>query len=315
MTELHDMVDHPSHYNDPRFRHAPCGKPIEVIDITRRLDFCRGNAVKYILRAGLKDNELEDLRKAARYLGYVIEELEAEQETAEILGDPETMAAIEEGDRDKLEGRETAEHSMQLDLEQDDAHWPDGSQISVEYPPMHNPYAFSRSMYSEYATGQETAGDFKKHMFSQLGYGNSDAYTLWVGDLPIDDSRVLADVALPGYVLRLKGIPAFPDTSKGHFYKADIKPDDYSPAAEGDACGIIDGRSCGATYDGCGYYAGCRAFVDSSLPSSKGELGDSAGTNTRCGSWSTCFVNPDCRNFRQCSLERAVANPDRTQAA
>lgn len=65
-----DPVNHPSHYTD--------GK-IEVIDYIedKGLDFCLGNAVKYISRAGKKDQEkeIEDLRKAAWYINRRIEEL------------------------------------------------------------------------------------------------------------------------------------------------------------------------------------------------------------------------------------------------
>ena len=53
-----DPVNHPSHYTT--------GK-IECIDyiLDKELDFCRGNAVKYITRAGRKDpdKEIEDLKK------------------------------------------------------------------------------------------------------------------------------------------------------------------------------------------------------------------------------------------------------------
>ncbi len=68
-----DAVNHPSHYND--------GK-IEVIDYIRDkgLDFCLGNAVKYISRAGKKDpsKEVEDLKKAVWYLNYRIAEIEGD---------------------------------------------------------------------------------------------------------------------------------------------------------------------------------------------------------------------------------------------
>lgn len=49
----------------------------EVIDITENLNFCRGNAIKYLARAGAKDptKELEDLRKAAWYVQREIERL------------------------------------------------------------------------------------------------------------------------------------------------------------------------------------------------------------------------------------------------
>lgn len=60
-----ERVNHPEHYNFSKF---------EVIDVifdwTR--DFCLGNALKYIARAGRKENEIEDLRKAKFYLQYFI---------------------------------------------------------------------------------------------------------------------------------------------------------------------------------------------------------------------------------------------------
>lgn len=55
-----DPVNHPSHYAD-HYEH-------EVIELTEKLDFCLGNAVKYILRAPYKGNEVEDLKKAKWYL-------------------------------------------------------------------------------------------------------------------------------------------------------------------------------------------------------------------------------------------------------
>lgn len=65
-----DSVNYPSHYTD--------GK-IEVIDFIedKGLNFHRGNAVKYIARAGKKDpnKEIEDLEKAVWYLQREIEKL------------------------------------------------------------------------------------------------------------------------------------------------------------------------------------------------------------------------------------------------
>ena len=46
---INDAVNHPAHYT--RF------KGIEVIQLTEQLNFCLGNAVKYIARAGAKDPE------------------------------------------------------------------------------------------------------------------------------------------------------------------------------------------------------------------------------------------------------------------
>ena len=66
-----DNVNHPSHYTD--------GK-IEVIDFIedKKLNYHRGNVVKYICRAGKKDpsKELEDLKKARWYLDREIEKIE-----------------------------------------------------------------------------------------------------------------------------------------------------------------------------------------------------------------------------------------------
>ena len=66
-----DLVNNPSHY-----RKHPSG--VECIDITEHMDFCLGNAVKYIWRAGLKgDKEVQDLQKAIFYLNRKIKLLEA----------------------------------------------------------------------------------------------------------------------------------------------------------------------------------------------------------------------------------------------
>ena len=62
LTIMHpSTVNHPSHYQ---------GKQFEVIDVIEDFDlnFKLGNAVKYILRAGKKDNSQEDLKKAHWYL-------------------------------------------------------------------------------------------------------------------------------------------------------------------------------------------------------------------------------------------------------
>ena len=69
--EDEDAVNHPSHYADGWSNGA------EIIDITEHLNFCRGNAIKYIARAGRKDpdKEIEDLQKAAFYIQREIERL------------------------------------------------------------------------------------------------------------------------------------------------------------------------------------------------------------------------------------------------
>ncbi|WP_280485403.1 DUF3310 domain-containing protein [Nocardia cyriacigeorgica] len=67
-----DNINHPSHYADGWSNGA------EVIDITENLSFNRGNAVKYLARAGKKDpdRELEDLKKARWYVEREIQRLE-----------------------------------------------------------------------------------------------------------------------------------------------------------------------------------------------------------------------------------------------
>ena len=70
---INDKVNHPSYYNN--------GK-VEVIDAIEAwgLNFHRGNAVKYIARAGKKNiaNEVEDLEKAVWYINREIERLKNE---------------------------------------------------------------------------------------------------------------------------------------------------------------------------------------------------------------------------------------------
>ena len=56
-------INHPSHYQGQKF---------EVIDIIEdfHLDFLLGNSIKYILRAGKKDDVVQDLKKAIWYLDW-----------------------------------------------------------------------------------------------------------------------------------------------------------------------------------------------------------------------------------------------------
>ena len=68
-----EMVNHPNHYGGELNPY----EAIKVIDAWG-LDFCLGNTVKYISRAGKKntDKELEDLKKALWYLQHKIDTLE-----------------------------------------------------------------------------------------------------------------------------------------------------------------------------------------------------------------------------------------------
>lgn len=66
--DKNEMVNHPSHYQ---------GRKFEVIDIIEDydLDFCLGNAIKYILRCGKKDKSIQELKKAIWYLERKISQL------------------------------------------------------------------------------------------------------------------------------------------------------------------------------------------------------------------------------------------------
>lgn len=67
---MSDAVDHPSHYTE-----HPSG--VECITITEHMTFLRGNAMKYLWRAGSKGDALEDLKKARWYLDREIQNLES----------------------------------------------------------------------------------------------------------------------------------------------------------------------------------------------------------------------------------------------
>ena len=63
---MHDPVSKPSHYTS-----HPSG--IDCIQITEHMGFNLGNAIKYIWRADLKNDSMEDLRKAEWYIRREIE--------------------------------------------------------------------------------------------------------------------------------------------------------------------------------------------------------------------------------------------------
>lgn len=94
---MSDNVEHPSHYN------AGGVETIEGIKSALGdgfLDYCRGNVLKYVWRCRHKGRLLEDLRKAAKYLEWAIEEAESEKPS-----EPQPLE-IPEGWRE-LEPRET----------------------------------------------------------------------------------------------------------------------------------------------------------------------------------------------------------------
>ncbi len=76
---MEEAVNHPKHYQDP--------SGIECIDIVRHRNFDIGNAIKYLWRAGLKqdadktpvEKQIEDLRKAIWYIQDEINTLESKK--------------------------------------------------------------------------------------------------------------------------------------------------------------------------------------------------------------------------------------------
>ncbi len=64
-----ERINHPAHYQFPN--------GVEVIDLVEHLSFNRGNAVKYLCRAGKKttSEELDDLYKARWYCDREIQRI------------------------------------------------------------------------------------------------------------------------------------------------------------------------------------------------------------------------------------------------
>ena len=67
--EPFDIVKKPKHYNQGKY---------EAIDVIEdwKLNFNLGNTIKYISRAGHKDDIIQDLKKSLWYLNREIERLE-----------------------------------------------------------------------------------------------------------------------------------------------------------------------------------------------------------------------------------------------
>lgn len=61
-------INHPHHYTNAAAKCSSCAQLIECIDVTRHMNFNLGNAIKYIWRCDLKNNPIDDLKKAIWYL-------------------------------------------------------------------------------------------------------------------------------------------------------------------------------------------------------------------------------------------------------
>lgn len=71
-SQNNDVVKHPSHY---------CYSEYEPKDVIREwnLNFNLGSAVKYIARAGRKDDIIQDLSKAKQFIEFEIEYLQKQR--------------------------------------------------------------------------------------------------------------------------------------------------------------------------------------------------------------------------------------------
>ena len=67
---MEDNINHPKHYTSK--------SGVECIQVTEQFNFNRGNAIKYIWRAGEKEptKEIEDLKKAVWYIEREIKRIE-----------------------------------------------------------------------------------------------------------------------------------------------------------------------------------------------------------------------------------------------
>jgi hypothetical protein len=91
-----EKVNHPAHYGG-------ADNPYEAIKVIEawELGFSLGNSVKYISRAGKKDDALEDLKKARWYLNREIQNLEKKNAQARVIDDPGVGSWVREtGGRD-----------------------------------------------------------------------------------------------------------------------------------------------------------------------------------------------------------------------
>jgi hypothetical protein len=71
---MSDKIKHPSHYAE--------GRKYEPKDVIRDwgLNFNLGSAVKYISRAGRKDDIVQDLKKAQQFIQFEIDAIETERQ-------------------------------------------------------------------------------------------------------------------------------------------------------------------------------------------------------------------------------------------
>jgi len=85
---MSEQINHPPHYGGGDNQY----EAIKVIEAWE-LDFCLGNTIKYIARAGKKDHTVQDLKKALWYLDRKISQLEAKENVQCFSGTSYCMSA------------------------------------------------------------------------------------------------------------------------------------------------------------------------------------------------------------------------------
>ena len=152
-----EAVNHPDHY---------MRNNIEAIDIIEAMnmgyDFCIGNVIKYVYRAGKKDKskELEDLRKANWYLSRAIqfvEQLKLPQGNYNDTGD--YIVRLNNSDEYmKYYNRISTSESLDLDDERTSSS--DSKYMTIVYVSDEFDVILDANMDEDYYTITVTRGDY-----------------------------------------------------------------------------------------------------------------------------------------------------------
>nr|DAO76632.1 MAG TPA: nucelotide kinase [Caudoviricetes sp.] len=67
-----DAVNHPKHYRLPSGRES-IEVMKEILTAEEYRGWCKGNALKYIFREGKKDNDVQDIAKARKFLEFLMD--------------------------------------------------------------------------------------------------------------------------------------------------------------------------------------------------------------------------------------------------
>jgi hypothetical protein len=105
------QINHPSHYGGENNEY----EAIKVIEAWE-LDFCLGNAVKYISRAGKKDDLVQDLKKAQWYIDRKIYQIEPVRKNEDISFDSlieQLDKLIEKSEKNKFDYFERGLHALE----------------------------------------------------------------------------------------------------------------------------------------------------------------------------------------------------------